>query len=261
MTIDKQKALEHIEEKLVALKDLLENADDQNMWGNDHQRIYAGTKMLLEQLFGAKEKDGFESAVGFGTPIVSAFGKSEDEVKTEQLDGYKKHLESCIAQLQVYKEQVLKFWEEGLQGEAASLKPLVFVSKSFYSEDKGVNDYFEGILKALSIKFDTGERYSSNSIPQKVRDRIHDCDLMILILTHREKLESGGYTPPSWLIKEVGHAQQEDKPVIVLIEKGIRDDAGLKMEKELIYFERDNLYAMNKATIKFLEALKEHKLV
>lgn len=261
MAIDKQKALKEIDEKLHALIDLLVNAGVEDMWGNEYQHIYAGTKMLLEQLFGAQEKDNFELAVGFGGVIVSAFGKSEDEVKTEQLDGYKKHLESCIAQLEVYKERVLKFWEEGLRGEAVSAKPLVFVSKSFADEDKKVNSHFEAILKALKIEFETGERYSDDSIPQKVRDRIHNSDLMTLILTCREKLESGGYAPPSWLIKEVGHAQQEGKPVIVLIEKGIRDDASLKMEKELIYFERDNFDAMNRSTIKFLEALKEHKLV
>ena len=173
----------------------------------------------------------------------------------------KESLMECKEELKSYRQRIIDTWKGGDQPISQNQSLWPFMSKSFSDQDRAVNDYFEGILKALKIQFETGERYSSDSIPQKVRDRIHRCDLMILILTRRDKLERGGYTAPAWLIKEVGHAQQEGKPVIALVERGIRDDAGLKMEKELIYFERDSLESMQKATVKFLEALKEHKLV
>ena len=48
-----------------------------------------------------------------------------------------------------------------------------------------------------------------------------------------------------------------------MVEKGIDEkySAGLNYGKEIIYFERDNLSEIERATIKFLEALKEHKLI
>ena len=259
-TMDKEKALFLIGKKLAAFRDLLEQASLENMRSPDYKRLLWSAEALVEQLFGAHEREGFTSAVTPGYSI-NTFRKSKLDIKRQQFDVYKRDIKLSIARLETYKEKIENFWEDEPQKDAVSAKPLPFVSKSFAKEDKGVNDYFEGILKALNIKFDTGERYSSDSIPQKVRDRIHDCDLMILILTRRDKLEKGGYSAPAWLIKEVGHAQQEGKPVIALVERGIRDDAGLKMEKELIYLERDSLESMEKATVKFLEALKEHKLV
>jgi hypothetical protein len=48
---------------------------------------------------------------------------------------------------------------------------------------------------------------------------------------------------------------------IAWVEKGIKDIADLNYDKEIIYFERDKVKEMKKATIKFLEALKVHRLV
>lgn len=142
-------------------------------------------------------------------------------------------------------------------------KPTVvpFVSMSFDEADKEINDYVTGILDALQIDFETGERYSRESIPQKVQSRIRSSDLFIVILVKRAKIEDGGYTAPPWLYKELGLAQGAQRDVIAWVERGIEDLAGLDYEKEVIYFERDSVKEMKKATIKFLEALKEHNLV
>lgn len=142
-------------------------------------------------------------------------------------------------------------------------KPTVvpFVSMSFDEADKDINDYVTGILEALQIDFKTGERYSKESIPQKVQSRIRSSDLFIVIFVRRDKIESGGYTTPAWLVKELGLAQGFQKDVIAWVERGIKDIAGLNYEKEVIYFERGSVKEMKKATIKFIEALKEHNLV
>jgi hypothetical protein len=66
---------------------------------------------------------------------------------------------------------------------------------------------------------------------------------------------------PSWLLKELGIAQGAQKDVIAWVENGIKDIANLEYEKELIHFDRDNVREIERATIKFLEALKEHKLI
>jgi hypothetical protein len=140
-------------------------------------------------------------------------------------------------------------------------KVVPFVSMSFDEADRDINNYVTGILDALQIDFETGERYSKESIPQKVESRIRSSGLFIVIFVRRDKIESGGYTTPAWLLKELGLAQGAQKDVIAWVERGIKDIAGLNYEKEVIYFERDSVKEMKKATIKFLEALKEHNLV
>lgn len=138
---------------------------------------------------------------------------------------------------------------------------LPFLSISFDKKDKNINEYFKDILKALQIDFETGEKYSKDSIPEKVKKRIENTDLIIVIFVKRDELTKGGYVTPAWLIKELSHAQANGKEVIALVEEGINDIAGLKMEKEIIPFKRDHQTKMLDATIKFLEALKEHGLV
>jgi hypothetical protein len=136
-----------------------------------------------------------------------------------------------------------------------------FVAMSFDEKDDNLNRYVTNILRALGIDFETGERYSKDSIPEKVRNRIIDAALFIVIFVKRDKIEGGGYTTPSWLLKELGIAQGSQKDVIAWVERGIKDIAGLDYEKEAIYFERDSVEEMGKATMKFLEALKEHKVI
>ena len=84
---------------------------------------------------------------------------------------------------------------------------------------------------------------------------------MIGIFTRREETKDGKYRTAEWLVKELGIATGAGKHVIALVEKGVGDIAGLKYEKEVIYFERNNAEEIQKATIKFLEALREHGLI
>jgi|GEM_PF-2998186 len=151
--------------------------------------------------------------------------------------------------------------EEMTEQEEIKSEITPFIAMSFNDLDKEINQYITGILEALEIKYLTGERYSKNSVPRKVKSRILESDLFIDIFVKRDKIKDGGYTTPSWLIKELGIAQGAKKDVIALVERGIKDMADLDYEKEVIYFERNNINSIMKATIKFLEALKEHKLI
>jgi hypothetical protein len=166
-----------------------------------------------------------------------------------------------MAQLKVYKERIINFWPaEEVEGTRKSaLVP--FVSMSFDESDREINEQFTDVLSALRIDFETGERYSKESIPDKVQSRIRSCDLFIVIFVKRDKIEGGGYTTPSWLLKELGIAQGARKSVIALVERGIKDIAGLDYEKQVIYFDRTDSKDLNKASLVFLEALKEHELV
>jgi hypothetical protein len=161
----------------------------------------------------------------------------------------------------VHKERIQNFWVTDEMETVTKSTVVPFISMSFDESDQDINQHVTGVLKALQIDFETGESYSKDSIPQKVQSRIRSSDLFIIVFVKRDKIEGGGYTTPSWLLKELGIAQGARKDVIAWVEKGIKDIAGLNYEKEVIYFDRNNLKEIEKAAIKFLEALKEHKLI
>ena len=226
--------------------------------------MYYSTKGLLTELFSKEEVNDFGSDVTpESTPIV-AYSLSAVSMLTANRDAelhkYTIHIHSCITHLKMYRERIQNFWEINELETATKSTIIPFVSMSFDESDQDINQYVIGILKALQIDFETGERYSKDSIPQKIQSRIRSSDLFISIFVKRDKIESGGYTTPSWLHKELGIAQEAQKDVIAWVERDIKDMAGLNYEKEIIYFERD-ANGIKKATIKFLEALKEHKLI
>ena len=254
MNISKTKAIQLIDEKISQF----ERVDDLGM---EYDVAYDGTLNVLAELFGEVEVKRFRESTN--TSLDLALKKYE---QNHGLAGIRVHLKGCIAKLIVYKEKIQNFWldqdEVVSTAKTASLSEILpFVSMSFDDADKDINEYVTGILKALQINYKTGERYSKESIPEKVQNRIRDSDLFIAIFVKRDKIESGEYTTPSWLLKELGIAQGVSKGVIIWVEQGIKDTADLNYEKELVYFDRQDVQAMQRATITFLEALREHELV
>ena len=256
MKIPKNKALKLIDDKISQFQKVLANATYNNRYGEDYTLAYYGTETLLTELFSKEEAMNFRSSV---SSMVAFIGGEINYA--QELQDYKEHINTCIVQLKVYRERIQNFWGTDELETVTKSTIVPFVSMSFDETDQDINQYVTGILKALQIDFETGERYSKDSIPQKVQSRIRSSDLFIIIFVKRDKIESGGYTTPSWLLKELGIAQGSRKDIIAWVEEGIKDIAGLNYEKEVIYFERNNVKKIMKATIKFLEALKEHKLI
>ena len=258
MKISKNKALKLINKKILQFQKVLDEATYDNRYNEAYKFAYYGTENLLTELFSKEEAMNFRSSVNDVSSAVS-FGGGINYA--EELQDYKEHINSCIAQLKVYRERIQDFWANYEMETVTKSIVVPFISMSFDKSDQDINHYVTGILKALQIDFETGERYSKDSIPQKVQSRIRSSDLFIIIFVKRDKIEGGGYTTPSWLLKELGIAQGTQKDVIAWVEKGIKDIAGLNYEKEVIYFNRNDEKEIEKATIKFLEALKEHKLI
>jgi len=256
MKIPKAKAIELINKKIKQFENILKEATYKNRFNEDYNLAYNGTEMLLTELFSEKDTKDFRISVS----TLSAAPIDEEPSHAEELAQYQGHIELCISQLKAYRERIENFWPDEM-GTITRTSIVPFVSMSFDEVDQDVNEYVTGLLNALQIDFETGERYSKDSIPEKVKSRIRSSDLVIFIFVKRDKIEGGGYTTPSWLLKELGIAQEAGKDVIAWVEQGIKDIAGLNWEKEVIYFVRDDVKEIEKATIKFLEALQEHKLI
>jgi hypothetical protein len=159
-----------------------------------------------------------------------------------------------------------KHADMSIKPEAIPLMPetrrTIFVSKSFAQEDEETNSYFEGILRALSIPFETAERYAGGPISEKVEEKLGKCDFLIGIYVKRyEDREKRKGLTTQWLIRETGFIKGQGKDFIALVEEGVSDIAGFDAEKELIFFNREDIEKMFRATLRFLEALAYHGLV
>jgi len=258
MKIQKNKAIELINEKITQFEDIIKKTTYENRYKENYDLAYHGTETLLTELFSYEESMNFRNNVSSSSYFFPIDGRINYE---KEIREYKEHINKCIALLKVYRERIQNFWSVNEIETTTRTSILPFVSKSFDEQDIEINQYITNILKALKIDFETGERYSKDSIPEKVQSRIRSSDLFIIIFVKRDKIEGGGYTTPSWLLKELGIAQGARKEVIAWVERDIKDIAGLNYEKEVIYFERNNIKEIMKATIKFIEALKEHKLI
>lgn len=140
--------------------------------------------------------------------------------------------------------------------------PLIFVSKSFEENDKEINEYFENILNTLNIEFITAEKYAGIPIENKIEDLISKCDFLIGIYVKRyETAKKGKRLTSQWLIRETHFAKAKGAKLIILVEEGITDIAGLESDIELIYFNRSDLKSVQQSTIRFLEALRWHKII
>ena len=264
MKIPKNRAIELIDGKISQFQKILAEATPDNQYNGAYRSVYYSTKGLLTELFSKEEVNDFGSDVV--TPKPTSFAaysiiSNVTAIRDAELHEYKIHIYSCITHLGMYRERIQNFWEINELETATKSTIVSFVSMSFDKNDNDINEYVTGILDALQIDFETGERYSKDSIPEKVRSRIRSSDLFISIFVKRDELKGGGYTTPPWLHKELSIAQEAQKDVIAWVERDIKDMAGLDYEKEVIYFERDDANEIEKATIKFLEALKEHKLI
>ena len=250
--IPKKTAIKLINEKIVKFQEIL-NVPYSKTYDDTYHYVYQGTIMLLKDIFPKGNEDWrFVHEVG-ATRKENYLDDRENTLR------YQDHIKSCIAELKMAKDR-LKYLPELVDSSNPSItNKVAFVAKSFHKSDRDLNEYFEGILKALNIPYLTAERYSKDSVPVKVENRIAKSNVIIVIFVKRYTTVDGKFLPPNWLIKE--EEQKEKRQVIALVEEGLTELAGLENQKELIYFKRNNHTKMKKATITFLEALKEHGLV
>lgn len=107
MKILKNQALKLIEQKIVQFQGVLEKATFENRYDKNYKRVYHGAEALLTELFSEEEAMNFRRNV---TSIIAVVGGRTDYEK--ELKDYKKHIEDCIAQLEVYHERVSNFWPD-----------------------------------------------------------------------------------------------------------------------------------------------------
>ncbi|MCK5645003.1 MAG: hypothetical protein KAJ19_29655 [Gammaproteobacteria bacterium] len=128
MKVSKNDALKLIDEKIDKFSRILDRANNSNMYDQEYKEIYYGTESVIRDLYSKEESMDFRRNVGSGA-IVS--GRSD----FQKLQDYKKHIESCISQLNVYKSKVQNFWGKetiiNWSVVKSRLQPLVIILEKF----------------------------------------------------------------------------------------------------------------------------------
>lgn len=106
MKVQKSKALELVDQKILQFEEVLANATYENRYDNAYEAVYYGSEALLADLYSKDEAMEFRRNV---TSIVAVAGGKEDHAK--ELQDYRNHIGRCIAQLKVYRERIENFWE------------------------------------------------------------------------------------------------------------------------------------------------------
>lgn len=120
------------------------------------------------------------------------------------------------------------------------MRPLkAFVAKSFASMDEGKTQKVERLLdrfRPLGLTWETAERAEIESVSQKVRQRIDECDIFVGVFTRRHPIfsedleqepdqrpgsEPVAWTGPPWLFQESGYALKAKKKLMLFREAGV----------------------------------------
>ena len=132
----------------------------------------------------------------------------------------------------------------------------IFVSKSFDLADREINSYFERIMIAAGLEIATAEDYTGESIAQRVERILSECGFLVGIYVIRyEDSEKNKIVTSQWLMRETFTAHGQGKQFIALVEDGVNDTGGLNIDKELIFFDRNNVVRIQEATIKFFRVI------
>jgi len=125
----------------------------------------------------------------------------------------------------------------------------VFISHS--TTDRGLIIYLANLLNKFGVESVVAEWYLTPGEPldKKVFDQIDKSDCVVALLT-RNGIRS------NWVQQEIGYSLKQDKPVIPIVEKGVKDLAALQGKE---YIEYDP-YQYQEALIKLSTFVKSLKL-
>jgi len=130
----------------------------------------------------------------------------------------------------------------------------VFLAHSFDDAGKAVADVLREFLGLLGFRVVTGEAYSPRGVSSKIKDRIREQGVALCILTRRRGAHADAHRTSQWVLDEATVAEALEKPVFLLIEKGVEAEIGIHGDKEYIPF---SMRSLQTAMIKLLQGLRE----
>jgi len=127
----------------------------------------------------------------------------------------------------------------------------------FFSHRFEEKEYIEGItsmLKSNSFKVITGE-LQTGSISIGIKEQIKECEFYLCLMTKFKKTNDGFYITSPWLIEEKALALAYQKPIILMVENGVKNIGGLHGDLQIINFTAKSFAT---ACLKTIEVLKSY---
>lgn len=132
-----------------------------------------------------------------------------------------------------------------------------FVAHSFLPCDDLINDYIISSLRHSVKEVLTGRPYQTMSTSKKVKEKIKKSDLVVVILTKRERITKGKYKTSEWIKDEATFAAGAKKDVIFIKENEVVDIPGIFGDYEWIPLDR---YHVGNVVEKIDEYLRKYKM-
>lgn len=132
----------------------------------------------------------------------------------------------------------------------------VFIAHSFLPCDDLVNDYIIDYFRHKVKKVLTGRPYQTDSISKKIKEKIRESDLVVAVLTKRDRISKGKYKTSEWVKDEATFAAGAKKDILFIKEENVIDLPGIFGDYEWIKLNR---YYLRDTIEKVDEYLKVYK--
>ena len=131
----------------------------------------------------------------------------------------------------------------------------IFLSYSFRQVDDEFVSGFKELLSYNGYSVIDGKADRTGSISEAILDKIRVSDMVIIVMTKRDKKENEKYTTSSWLLEEKGAALALGKEVVMFVEQEIDGDdiGGMQGDAQRFHFTRNNFLKVVMNFIKILE--------
>jgi|GEM_PF-2463079 len=167
--------------------------------------------------------------------------------------------------LQEVKAAVEKHTPEKEDGNASnnsspkvSKKNTIFLGYSYREIDDEFVSGFKELLIDKGFEVIDGKADGLGSISQAILEKIALSDIVVIVMTKRDKKENGKFTTAAWLLEEKGAALALRKQVGMFVEEEI-DDAdigGMQGDNQRFHFTRNNFL---KIIMNFLKIIDKQK--
>lgn len=134
----------------------------------------------------------------------------------------------------------------------------IFLGYSYREVDDEFVSGFKELLIDKGFEVIDGKADGLGSISQAILEKIELSDIVVIVMTKRDKKENGKYTTAAWLLEEKGAALALKKQVGMFVEEEI-DDAdigGMQGDNQRFHFTRNNFL---KVIMNFLKIIERKK--
>ncbi len=132
----------------------------------------------------------------------------------------------------------------------------IFLGYSYREIDDEFVSGFKELLIDKGYEVIDGKADGLGSISQAILEKIRISDIVVIIMTKRDKKENGKFTTAAWLLEEKGAALALEKQVGMFVEDEI-DEAeigGMQGDNQRFHFTRNNFL---KAAMNFLKIISQ----